>query len=147
LIVVCIFEVLTLNAETILIEDFESMDLAERWEKLSKDPVRRKILGQPFHSKSRVFCRTRQVVLFRDDGEAEPRNRAIRFDDEGWNFPEFHFPVPERMANKVKRGIIIAVAPVRNPGPAVSKGRTNPVNPEEVARQTIACAEAGGEEA
>lgn len=39
-IAVLIFNISTLKSETILVEDFESMHLGERWEKLSGDPVR-----------------------------------------------------------------------------------------------------------
>jgi 3-keto-5-aminohexanoate cleavage enzyme len=45
--------------------------------------------------------------------------------------------------NKMKRKIIIAVAPVKNPGSVIPEQCLNPITPEEVAEQTIACAKAG----
>jgi 3-keto-5-aminohexanoate cleavage enzyme len=47
------------------------------------------------------------------------------------------------MRNKMKRKIIIAVAPVKNPGNIVPEQCVNPITPEQIAEQTIACAEAG----
>lgn len=47
------------------------------------------------------------------------------------------------MRNKMKRKIIIAVAPVRNPGNALPEQCVNPITPQQVAEQTIACARAG----
>lgn len=43
----------------------------------------------------------------------------------------------------MKRKIIIAVAPVKNPGNVVLEQCVNPITPEQVAEQTIACAQAG----
>lgn len=43
----------------------------------------------------------------------------------------------------MKRKIIIAVAPVKNPGTPLPEHCINPVTPEQVAEQTIACAQAG----
>ena len=43
----------------------------------------------------------------------------------------------------MKRKIIIAVAPVKNPGITIPEQCMNPITPEEVAEQTIACARAG----
>ena len=43
----------------------------------------------------------------------------------------------------MKRKIIIAVAPVKNPGNVIPEQCVNPITPEEVAEQTIACAQAG----
>ncbi len=47
------------------------------------------------------------------------------------------------MRNNMKRKIIIAVAPVKNPGNVVPEQCVNPITPEQVAEQTIACAQAG----
>jgi len=43
----------------------------------------------------------------------------------------------------MKRKIIIAVAPVKNPGTPLPKHCINPITPEQVADQTITCARAG----
>jgi 3-keto-5-aminohexanoate cleavage enzyme len=43
----------------------------------------------------------------------------------------------------MKRKIIIAVAPVKNPGTALPEHCINPITPEQVAEQTVACARAG----
>jgi len=43
----------------------------------------------------------------------------------------------------MKRKIIIAVAPVKNPGNVLPEQCVNPITPEQVAEQTIACAQAG----
>ena len=44
----------------------------------------------------------------------------------------------------MKRKVIIAVAPVSNPGTPIPEQCRNPLTPEQVAEQTIACARAGG---
>ena len=43
----------------------------------------------------------------------------------------------------MKRKIILAVAPVRNPGTPLPEHCINPITPEQVAEQTVACARAG----
>lgn len=43
----------------------------------------------------------------------------------------------------MKRKIIIAVAPVKNPGTPLGEHCINPLTPEQVAEQTVACARAG----
>jgi 3-keto-5-aminohexanoate cleavage enzyme len=43
----------------------------------------------------------------------------------------------------MKRKIIIAVAPVKNPGNMIPEQCVNPITPEQVAEQIIACAKAG----
>jgi 3-keto-5-aminohexanoate cleavage enzyme len=43
----------------------------------------------------------------------------------------------------MKRKVVIAVAPVKNPGVALPVACVNPLTPQQVAEQTIACARAG----
>ena len=43
----------------------------------------------------------------------------------------------------MKRKVLIAVAPVRNPGAVLPEQCVNPLTPEQVAEQTLACARAG----
>jgi len=43
----------------------------------------------------------------------------------------------------MKRKVMIGVAPVRNPGMPVPESCVNPLTPEQVAEQTLACARAG----